>query len=66
MQEARRVAAIVKTVRPEVIVEVSGNISDNNLEEYMDEKIDVISMSCLIQGHPCIDFSLKVMPEDGI
>jgi len=58
--EAKTVAAQLKSQKPEVQLEVSGGITPDNLEQYMDSNINIISMSCLIQGHPCVDFSLKV------
>lgn len=71
MQDVQKAAKSVKSVNKNCLVEVSGGITKNNLMEYLEdesgqqndnreENIDIISMSALTQGHPCVDFSLKI------
>lgn len=50
----------VKTLFPNVIIEVSGGISEGTIDQYLLPNVDVLSMGSLTQGYTCIDFSLKV------
>ncbi|RMZ83920.1 hypothetical protein DV737_g1506, partial [Chaetothyriales sp. CBS 132003] len=43
-----------------VLVECSGGLTEDNVEEYVCDEIDVISTSSVHQGVPHVDFSLKV------
>jgi len=45
---------------PSVLIEASGGITEENLRDYMQPGVDIISMSILTQGYKCIDFSLKI------
>lgn len=45
------------------LVEVSGGLTEGNVEEYVCEDVDVISSSSIHQGVKHIDFSLKVVPK---
>lgn len=51
----------LKRVRPTVLVEVSGGITDDTITQYMGPNIDVISSSSLILGVASADFSLKIL-----
>jgi len=44
----------------EVLVEVSGGVTKDNVGEFMVEGVDVISMGALTQGVPVVDVSLKI------
>uniref|UniRef100_A0A915KTV6 Quinolinate phosphoribosyl transferase C-terminal domain-containing protein n=1 Tax=Romanomermis culicivorax TaxID=13658 RepID=A0A915KTV6_ROMCU len=57
---AKRIAKLIKKDYPHKIVEVSGGVNASNVHLYCSSNIDVISMGCLTQGYPCIDFSLKL------
>ncbi|XP_065053968.1 nicotinate-nucleotide pyrophosphorylase [carboxylating]-like [Rhopilema esculentum] len=54
----------VKESFPYLIIEASGGITENNIEDFMGPNVDVISMGCLTQGYPVVDFSMKIMKED--
>lgn len=43
-----------------VLIEASGGIDIDNLDEYFDPNIDIISLGSLTQSVPHIDFSLKI------
>lgn len=43
-----------------IIVEASGGVLVENVQDYFDAHVDVISMGVLTQGVPHIDFSLKI------
>jgi nicotinate-nucleotide pyrophosphorylase (carboxylating) len=43
-----------------IIVEASGGVQVDNVQEYFDENVDVVSMGLLTQSVPHIDFSLKI------
>lgn len=62
-QEALQAAKAVKEQYPQAVVEVSGGISPENILEFISPDIDIISTSCLTQGYPSIDFSLKIFRE---
>ncbi|XP_053327254.1 nicotinate-nucleotide pyrophosphorylase [carboxylating] [Spea bombifrons] len=53
-------ALSLKTSYPGVIVEASGGILPQNLVQFLGPHIDVVSMGCLTQGTPYVDFSLKL------
>ena len=60
-QEAKRVARQLKAASGGgTTVEVSGGINENNVEQYCDPAIDVLSMGCLVQGSSSVDFSLRI------
>ena len=50
----------VKECFPHVIMEASGGIQPDNIQEYFSSHIDVISMGSLTQGYPVVDFSMKI------
>jgi len=59
----RTVQALKKTgLRENLIIEVSGNITLENLEEYAKTGVDVISMSALIHAAGWIDVSMEFCP----
>lgn len=47
--------------RKRVLLEASGNIKLNNLEDYLDTGVDVISVGALTHSAPAKDFSLKIL-----
>eukprot|EP00045_Choanoeca_perplexa_P012218 m.132476 g.132476 ORF g.132476 m.132476 type:complete len:292 (+) comp15928_c0_seq1:45-920(+) len=53
-------AASLKRDHPSVIVEASGGITVDTIQDYMVQGVDVISTSWIHQGVPHIDFSLKI------
>jgi len=56
-------AASIKRVYPNVLVEVSGGVREDNICGYMTQSVDIISSSALTQGYDCIDYSLKMKKE---
>ena len=50
----------IKNKFPHALIEASGGITLENLKEYFDDSIDIISMGGLTQSVPHVDFSLKV------
>lgn len=53
-------ASIVKKSYPNVLIEASGGIIEENMHTYMSPDVDIISRGSLTQGYSCIDFSLKI------
>lgn len=47
------------------LVEVSGGLTEKNVEGYVCPDIDIISTSSIHQGVGHVDFSLKVIPKDA-
>lgn len=54
----------IKRHYPKKCIEISGGITEDNIDKYMTPSIDVISSSTLTQGYSCVDFSLKII-KDG-
>jgi len=46
------------------LVEVSGGLTEENVQDYVCDDIDVISSSSIHQGTKHVDFSLKVVPKE--
>ena len=53
----------VKEKFPHVILEASGGIVQDTMASFMGPHIDVISRGTLTQGYPCLDYSLKIIPN---
>ena len=49
-----------KGLRDRLVLEASGNITRENLEDYVDSGIDVVSMGSLTRNARWIDFSLEI------
>lgn len=45
------------------LIEVSGGLTEDNVEDYVNEDVDVISTSSIHQGVKHVDFSLKIVPR---
>ena len=56
-------AAELKNIFPSLIIESSGGISEQNLTQFCNKNVDVISLSKLTQGYDVVDFSLKIFRE---
>uniref|UniRef100_Q6AZR1 Nicotinate-nucleotide pyrophosphorylase [carboxylating] n=1 Tax=Xenopus laevis TaxID=8355 RepID=Q6AZR1_XENLA len=54
------VALAVKSSYPSVVIEASGGVTLTNLHQFLGAHVDMVSMGCLTQGSPSIDFSLKL------
>lgn len=57
---AAQTAKEIKATYRNVLIEASGGIVSANATKYAVGEIDIISMSCLVQGYPIIDYSMKV------
>ena len=59
--EAAKCAALVRdSDRPDVLVEVSGGITVENVGSYGDTGIDFVSTSAITQSAPALDIALDV------
>ena len=54
----------IKWHYPHILIEVSGGVTEGNINSYMTPNIDVISSSSLTQGYASVDYSLKII-KDG-
>ncbi|XP_068177550.1 nicotinate-nucleotide pyrophosphorylase [carboxylating]-like [Antennarius striatus] len=59
-QELHDTAKAFKEEFPALLVEASGGVTPENLALYFSPQVDVISLGCITQGCPVVDFSLKV------
>jgi len=58
--ELKENAKKFKDEYPNVLVEASGGITVDTMQEYLSEHVDIISQGKLTQGYACLDFSLKL------
>jgi len=56
----KETATNLKKKFPHALIEASGGVTLENLNEYFSDSVDVISMGNLTQGVPHVDFSLKI------
>ncbi|KAK0154217.1 Nicotinate-nucleotide pyrophosphorylase [carboxylating] [Merluccius polli] len=59
-QELHASARVLKEEFPALLVEASGGVTPENLAQYFGPHVDIISLGCVTQGCPVVDFSLKV------
>lgn len=59
-EQVKNISAEIKKLRPEVILEISGGITPDNIEAYV-PYADVISMGWLTHSVPAKDFALDVV-----
>ena len=57
----KRDAATFKAQFPHILVEASGGITTETMQDYLCDHVDIISQGRLTQGYPCMDFSLKIV-----
>ena len=57
----QQIAVCKKEIAGRAIIEVSGGVNKNNLEEYCKTGVDVISMGALTHSVPAKDLSLKIV-----
>lgn len=60
LQELRAAAQALKREFPNVLIEASGGVTPGELPLYFSPQVDIISLGCITQGCPVVDFSLKV------
>eukprot|EP01098_Paradermamoeba_levis_P012817 TRINITY_DN5695_c0_g1_i1.p1 TRINITY_DN5695_c0_g1~~TRINITY_DN5695_c0_g1_i1.p1 ORF type:complete len:305 (-),score=92.87 TRINITY_DN5695_c0_g1_i1:52-966(-) len=61
---AKEVAGKLKTKyknQHHFLIDISGGITEENISGYFSDAVDVISLGCLTQSVPHIDFSLKIV-----
>ncbi|XP_020669184.3 nicotinate-nucleotide pyrophosphorylase [carboxylating] [Pogona vitticeps] len=56
-------ASTLKTSFPQVTVEASGGITEENVAQFVGPSIDVVSLGCLTQSARVVDFSLKILRD---
>ncbi|XP_074518695.1 nicotinate-nucleotide pyrophosphorylase [carboxylating]-like [Halichoeres trimaculatus] len=59
-QELHVAAQALKEEFPSLQIEASGGVTPENLASYFSPFVDIISLGCITQGCPVVDFSLKV------
>ena len=58
----RREAAALRAALPGLrfLIEASGGVTATSLPSYLCPEVDVVSLGSITQGHPVVDFSLKI------
>ncbi|XP_068607264.1 nicotinate-nucleotide pyrophosphorylase [carboxylating]-like isoform X2 [Brachionichthys hirsutus] len=59
-QDLHIAAQAFKEEFPALLVEASGGVTPENLALYCSAHVDIISLGCITQGCPVVDFSLKI------
>ncbi|XP_044201852.1 nicotinate-nucleotide pyrophosphorylase [carboxylating]-like [Thunnus albacares] len=59
-QELHVAARALKEEFPTLLIEASGGVTPDNLAMYFSPHVNIISLGCITQGCPVVDFSLKV------
>ena len=60
-ETAKKTAQELKEKYPQAIIEISGGITKNTIEEFFSPFIDIISMGNLTTKYNPVDFSLKIV-----
>lgn len=58
--ESVSIIRALKKEFPMILFEASGGITEENIDQYARPEFDIISTSCLVQGYPSIDYSMKI------
>jgi nicotinate-nucleotide pyrophosphorylase (carboxylating) len=62
IDDIQEAIAVIKQSTDQIpLIEVSGGITDQNIEDYIIPGIDIISMGMLTHSAPAIDFSLRIV-----
>lgn len=59
-EELKIDATKIKGQYPSVIIEASGGITYNTMDQYVCDAVDIISRGDLTHGYSCLDYSLKI------
>lgn len=59
-QELHVASRTLKQEFPALLIEASGGVSPENFSTYLSPHVDIVSLGCITQGCPVVDFSLKV------
>ena len=57
--DLRKAVKIIRHKREETIIEASGNVDLNALEEICKTGIDIVSVGAITHSAPALDFSLE-------
>lgn len=63
--DLKSVSSRLKEEFPNVTLEASGGITAETLHLFFVDSVDVISQGALTHGYDCLDFSLKIIPQDS-
>ncbi|XP_066579342.1 nicotinate-nucleotide pyrophosphorylase [carboxylating] [Amia ocellicauda] len=64
-QALHSAARSLKQQFPALLIEASGGVTPESLPQFFSPHVDVISLGCITQGCPVVDFSLKVQHHPG-
>lgn len=59
-EDLHSAAHLLKQEFPYLLIEASGGVTPSSLPSYLSPHVDIISLGCMTQGCPVVDFSLKV------
>ncbi|XP_034044784.1 nicotinate-nucleotide pyrophosphorylase [carboxylating]-like isoform X2 [Thalassophryne amazonica] len=59
-QDLHVTARALKEEFPSLLIEASGGVTPETLTKYLSPHVDIVSLGCITQGCPIVDFSLKV------
>lgn len=65
LQELRVTAQALKEEFSALLIEASGGVTPENVALYLSSHVDIVSLGCITQGCPVVDFSLKVQKPDA-
>ncbi|HYY98625.1 MAG TPA: carboxylating nicotinate-nucleotide diphosphorylase [Pyrinomonadaceae bacterium] len=61
-EETRRLVEIARSLKPDVLLESSGGITLENVREYAEAGVDLISVGALTHSARAVDISFKIQP----
>lgn len=62
-QALEKAVSVLKAESPHLVLEASGGIKKETLQQYCLAGVDVVSLSKTTQGYSCVNFSLKLCKE---
>jgi nicotinate-nucleotide pyrophosphorylase (carboxylating) len=64
--EAKRCVGVVRdSARPDVLIELSGGVTLDNVRAYADAGVDIVSTSAITQSAPALDIALDLRAANG-
>ncbi|MFX1509310.1 MAG: carboxylating nicotinate-nucleotide diphosphorylase [Promethearchaeota archaeon] len=61
-QEIKRTVKDLRQSHPQILLEVSGNITADNIQEYAQTGVDVISVGWITHSVPALNLSMDILP----
>lgn len=61
LKEIKRAVKIIRQKRPEIIIEVSGNVNREDVRRIAETGVDLISIGALTYSTPAVDISMKII-----